>query len=319
MSHFLVTGGCGFIGSHLADALTAAGDTVTVLDDLSSGRRENLPSGVRLMVGDVGCPETVLAAMDGTDGCFHLASVASVAECSRRWEVSHRINQGGSVNVLAAARRLGGTTPLPVVIASSAAVYGNLQDLPLNEQAMARPLSPYGADKLGAELHARVAAETFGGRAIALRIFNAYGPRQIPGSPYSGVISLFIQQALSGQPLTLLGDGGQTRDFIYVADVVRAFRLSMATLLATPAPRMEVYNVCGGQALSVQDLACRIIDTCGSASPLIHAPPRLGDIRASLGDPSAARAGLNFSTQTHLDRGLEATIGWEALRQAGAA
>lgn len=315
MSHFLVTGGCGFIGSHLVEDLIASGHAVTVLDDLSSGQAENLPSGVRFIHGDVACPETTHSAMAGTDGCFHLASIASVAECSRRWEHAHRVNQGGSVAVLAAARRLGGTRPLPVVLASSAAVYGDNPALPLSEQALPTPLSPYGADKLGAEIHARVAASTFGARATALRIFNAFGPRQAPDSPYSGVISIFIRKALAGDDLIILGDGEQTRDFIFVEDVVRAFVLSMRALCQRDQPHMAVYNVCGGHAVSIQHVARLILQTCGSRSRIRHAPARTGDIRASLGDPTHCRAALGFSATTVMATGLDATIAWEIARR----
>ncbi len=227
MALYLVTGGAGFIGSHLVDALLARGDVVRVLDDLSTGKRENLDPRAMLTVGDVADAAVVAGAMQGVDGCFHLAAVASVELGNRDWLGTHRTNLTGAITIFDAARRARPDRTVPVVYASSAAVYGDTPDLPLAESAATRPLSAYGADKLGCELHGRVAATVHGVRNAGCRFFNVYGPRQDPGSPYSGVISIFFNRIGRGQGITIFGDGGQTRDFIYVADVVEALLTTM--------------------------------------------------------------------------------------------
>jgi UDP-glucose 4-epimerase len=247
MPLYLVTGGAGFIGSHLVDALLARGDRVRVLDDLSTGKRENLDPRAALMVGDVADAALVASAMDDVDGCFHLAAVASVERGNRDWLGTHRTNLTGAITIFDAARRAKSTGPIPVVYASSAAVYGDTPDLPLAETAATRPLSAYGADKLGCELHGRVAHRVHGVRAIGCRFFNVYGPRQDPGSPYSGVISIFFDRIGRGQGVTIFGDGGQTRDFIYVADVVAALMAAMRRHDA----QASAFNVCTGRTTSV--------------------------------------------------------------------
>jgi len=214
----LVTGGCGFIGSHLVAALLARGDRVRVLDDLSTGRRENLAPGAELSEGDVADPAAVRAAMAGAAVCFHLAAIASVERGMTEWLTTHRANLSGTIAVFDAARAAG---RIPVVYASSAAVYGEQERLPIAEDAPTLPLSAYGADKLGCELHARVAGHVHGVPTMGLRFFNVFGARQDPGSPYSGVISIFCDRMSRGEGVTIHGDGGQTRDFIHVSDVVR--------------------------------------------------------------------------------------------------
>ncbi len=179
MSRYLVTGGAGFIGSHLVESLLAEGHVARVLDDLSTGQRENLPPAAELILGDVADPATTSAAMAGMDGCFHLAAIASVARAAEDWPGTHRVNLGGTVAVLDAAR----ARRVPVVFASSAAVYGDCADRPLTEAAPTHPLSAYGADKLGSELHAAVATGVFGVPTVGLRFFNVFGPRQDPDSP----------------------------------------------------------------------------------------------------------------------------------------
>lgn len=297
---YLVTGGAGFIGSHLVDALRARGDRVRVLDDLSTGKRENLGPGVPLILGDVADPALVARAMDGVDGCFHLAAVASVELGNRDWLGTHRTNLTGAITIFDAARRAKTGTVVPVVYASSAAVYGDSAELPLAETATARPLSAYGADKLGCELHGWVATKVHGVPTTGCRFFNAYGPRQDPGSPYSGVISIFFSRIGAGQGITVFGDGGQTRDFIYVADVVKALLACMARDEAAPA----VLNVCTGRSTSLLELVQTIGRVCGRKPEIAFGPPRAGDIRASLGDPALARAALAFTAATTLEEGL---------------
>lgn len=180
MAHWLVTGGCGFIGSHLCDALAARGDAVTILDDMSTGKRENAPAEAEIVEGDVADAALVRRLMAKADGCFHLAAVASVQRCTEEWVTSHRTNLTGAITVFDAARQAGGR---PVIYASSAAVYGDNPDVPLDEDARTRPLSAYGADKLGCELHGRVAFGVHGVPNTGFRFFNVFGPRQDPKSP----------------------------------------------------------------------------------------------------------------------------------------
>jgi UDP-glucose 4-epimerase len=297
---YLVTGGCGFIGSHLVEALLRAGHAVRVLDDLSTGHRHNLPPGVELLEGDVADAALVRRAMAGMDGCFHLAAVASVERSNLDWLGTHRANLTGSICVFDAARE----GRRPVVYASSAAIYGDNPALPLAEDARPRPLSAYGADKLGSEQHALVAGLVHGVPSCGLRFFNVFGPRQDPRSPYSGVISIFCDRLRAGQGITVYGDGGQSRDFIYVGDVVRALRAAMDRA-ATTAP---VFNVCTGRATTVLDLATTIARLLGRNPEIAFAPPRAGEIRESLGDPAAAMRALGFAAETSLEDGLRATL-----------
>ena len=302
MATYLVTGGCGFIGSHLADTLLAEGHAVRILDDLSTGKLANKPQAAELIIGDVTDPELVAHAMRGVAGCFHLAAVASVERGNQDWLGTHRVNLTGTITVLEAARRAG---PVPVVYASSAAVYGLNPALPLDEAAPPRPLSAYGADKLGCELHARVAGLVHGVPTTGLRFFNVYGPRQDPDSPYSGVISIFCDRLRAGQGVTVFGDGGQTRDFVFVGDVVRA----LVAGLRAASVEAGVFNVCTGRATSVLDLARGIAGLLGVAPRIAFGLARPGDIRASLGDPSAARAALEFDAEVALAEGLARTLG----------
>lgn len=301
MAKYLVTGGCGFIGSHLVDALLSAGHSVRVLDDLSTGKRSNIPQqSVDMVIGDVSDPLAVTAAMQGMDGCFHLAAIASVARSNEDWTGTHRVNQTGTVAVLDAARTAHDGSPIPVVYASSAAVYGDNTNLPLRESEPPKPLTAYGADKLGSELHAKVAGQVHGVSTCGFRFFNVYGPRQDPKSPYSGVISIFAGKMLAGEGLTIDGAGQQTRDFIYVADVVRHLIAGMVHA-SLDAP---VFNVCTGRRVSILTLAETMADVLGVPLQVTHGPPRAGDIADSLGDPSAAAAALGVRAERSLEDGL---------------
>jgi UDP-glucose 4-epimerase len=305
VSIYAITGGAGFIGSHLADALLAAGHSVRVLDDLSTGRRDNLDPRVELIVADISDRDALLQLLDGVSGVFHLAAIASVERTNREWLASHAVNQGGTIAVFDAARASGG---LPVVYASSAAVYGDIGATVAEESLPTKPLTAYGADKLGSELHGRVAWSIHGVPNIGLRFFNVYGPRQDPASPYSGVISIFARLAREGQGLTVHGDGGQTRDFVYVADVVAHLRAAMTR--AAVEPGAEVFNVCTGHSISVLDLARAVLIAAGrNADAIRHAPPRPGDIRLSQGDPTTAATALGLRAETGLRDGLRGLLG----------
>ena len=304
MATYLVTGGCGFIGSHLADALLGDGHRVRVLDNMSTGRPENKPAMAEFLEGDVADPQLVAEAMRGVDGCFHIAAVASVERGNQDWLGTHRTNLTGSIAVFDAARRANPSGPVPVVYASSAAVYGENPQMPLAEIAATRPLSAYGADKLGSEQHGFVAGRVHGVPTCGLRFFNVYGPRQDPKSPYSGVISIFCDRLKAGQGVTIFGDGGQSRDFVFVGDVVRALLAGMGRA-STEGP---VYNVCTGRSTTIYDLAGTIAGILGVPAEITSGPPRAGEIRVSLGDPSAAQHELGFSALTTLGEGLARTL-----------
>ncbi len=282
MTTFLVTGGAGFIGSHLCEALLSRGDGVRVLDDLSTGTRTNVPGTADLMVGDATDPDVITRAMTGVDGCFHLAAVASVEKCVADWFGTHRTNVTGTVAVLDAIRRQG--SRIPVVYASSAAVYGDRGMSPTPESTNAAPLSAYGVDKLGSELHARVATCVHHIPTTGLRFFNAYGPRQDPSSAYSGVVSIFCDRIAAGAPIAIHGDGMQTRDFVHITDVVAGLLAAM-DLRPTNAP---VFNICTGIPTSVMALAHLIAEICGKPLQVLGRPPRAGEIRHSLGRPALA-------------------------------
>lgn len=301
MSTYLVTGGCGFIGSHLVDSLLADGHAVRVLDDLSTGKRDNLDARAKLTVGSITDRKTVATLMDGADGCFHLAAVASVERCNQEWVDTHTINLTGTIAIFDAARAKGRA---PVVYASSAAIYGDNPNMPLSESAVATPLSAYGADKYGCELHARVASVVHGVPSVGMRFFNVYGPRQDPKSPYSGVISIFCDKIFAGAPVTVFGDGGQVRDFVYVGDVVRALRAAMAT---RKQPQ-SVFNVCTGTRITVRELAETIYRLRQATPNIVFAAPRSGDIRVSCGDPAQALRELGFKSMTSLSDGLAVTL-----------
>ena len=298
MARYLVTGGAGFIGSHLVDALLADGHEVLVLDDFSTGKEANLAPGARVLRGDVADAATARAAMAGMDGCFHLAAIASVTRGNEDWPGTHRVNVGGTVAVLDAARAEG---RLPVVYASSAAIYGDTGEAVAHEGLRPAPRTAYGADKLGSEQHAAVGALVHGVPSVGLRFFNVYGPRQDPSSPYSGVISIFARRVAEGLSVAVHGDGQQTRDFVYVADVVAHLQAAMRRAAAQGGA--GVFNVCTGQATSILQLA-----TLLGATSITQGPLRAGDIRHSRGDPRLAAEQLGVAATIPLAAGL-ATLG----------
>jgi len=301
---YLVTGGAGFIGSHLCDALLVRGDQVRVLDDLSTGRRENLPPGVELIEGNVADASVVRRAVAGIDGCFHLAAIASVERGVSDWLGTHRVNLTGAITLFDAISRQ--STKIPVVYASSAAVYGDAASMPIAETTERRPLSAYGADKYACELHARVAHHVHGIPTVGLRLFNVYGPRQDAQSPYSGVISIFCERIRRGAPIDVFGDGEQTRDFVFVADVVTALLAAMR-LRPTDA---SIFNICTGIATSVLDLARTIAELAGTRLDVRHQPPHVGDIRHSTGSPALSQASLSLPKPVALRGGLAQVLDW---------
>jgi UDP-glucose 4-epimerase len=303
MGLYAVTGAAGFIGSHLTDALIAGGHRVRGLDNLSTGRKENLDPRCDLIVADVTDAAAVRELMDGADGCFHLAAIASVQRANEAWLDTHRVNLGGTIAVLDAARAGGG---VPVVYASSAAVYGDVRAGKASEDTRPSPLTAYGADKLGSEQHARVAFLVHGVPNTGLRFFNVYGPRQDPMSPYSGVISIFARRVAAEMPVTINGAGDQVRDFIHVTDVVAHLLAGMEML--DEHAGANVFNVCTGRGTSVLELARLLSVIEGRAPAIEHGPPRPGDIRVSIGDPTAAIGSLGVAARMTLRDGLSGTL-----------
>lgn len=305
MANYLVTGGCGFIGSHIVENLLDDGHHVRILDDFSTGKLDNVSSECDIIEGDVADTDVVHYCMTNMDGCFHLAAVASVQQSNEEWVRTHQINQTGSINVFDAARK----NNTPVVYASSAAIYGDNAEMPLKETSAVRPLVAYGADKLGTELHARVASLVHGVPTTGMRFFNVYGPRQNPDSPYSGVISIFVDRILKQQELTVFGDGEQTRDFIYVADVVRFLRAAMNNISRTPT----AFNICTGDTITINQLAKTIMSITNISVPIIYKASRKGDIRVSVGDYSFAKNKLSVSAEQPLVIGLRSLIEYNLL------
>lgn len=300
MTRWLVTGGAGFIGSHLVEALVARGERVRVLDNFSTGRWENLSAvrdRIEVIEGDIRDPLAVRQAMDGVERVAHLAAVVSVERSLQSPQETMEVNVGGTLNLLEAARQAGVSRFL---FASSAAIYGDHAELPLREDLPPRPLSPYAASKVAGEALCHAYRAAYGLPTVVLRFFNIYGPRQDPQSPYSGVISLFVGRMSRGMPPVVYGDGLQTRDFVYVGDVVAALERAGEREEAIGA----VINVARGEQTSLLGLVARLNHVLGTALAPEFAPPRVGDIRHSAGDPARARAILGWEPGVGLDEGL---------------
>src|ERR1035437_659608 len=305
----LVTGGAGFIGSHLVGALAAAGASVRVLDDLSSGRRENLVASAKaidFVLGDIRDVETCRRACRGSEIVFHLAAVGSVPRSMEDPAHTLAVNVGGTANVLTGARDAGARR---VVYASSSSVYGDSETLPKREGEEGRPLSPYALSKWMNEELAAVFARCYGMELIGLRYFNVFGPRQLPDGPYAAVMPRFFKACLRGESPLIYGDGEQSRDFTFVADAVQA------NLLAASAPASacgRAYNVAGGRGVTVNNLAIAVLEIVGGGEQPCHEPLRPGDIRHSLADLTRARAELGYEPATELAAGLAASLDYYA-------
>lgn len=297
----LVTGGAGFIGSHTVRRLQAEGHRLRVVDDLSAGRRENLPPDVELRVMDVLDEAALRAAMEGQDACLHLAAQVSVQRSLQQPLASANRNILGFVAVLEAARHAGVGR---VVHASSAAVYGDAAQLPISESQPPAPLSPYGLEKLVNEQYAALYRRTYGMRVLGLRYFNVFGPGQSPDSPYAGVIARFIDGCRSSEGVQLFGDGLQSRDFIHVEDVARANALALA------GDACGVLNIARGQSVSLLDILAGLDGLCGRPVERRQLPERAGDIRHSLAAVTQAEAVLGFRAGIGFAEGLART--WQA-------
>jgi len=302
MATMLVTGGAGFIGSHLVRALLARGDDVLVLDNLSTGARANLADlPVELLVADLGEADQVRAATRGVDTVFHLGAMISVPVSLENPANCYRTNVLGSLHVLEAARR---ELVRRVVLASSSAVYGD-HDGPVAEDAASRPMSPYASSKLAMEELARLYTSAMGLQTVCLRFFNVYGPRQDVHSPYAAVIPLFIEGLLDGRPPTIHGDGGQSRDFVFVEDVVQAMLQASQAAVAG-----QVFNIGQGQSWTVLELAETLAALVQESLPPVFGPARAGDIRTSAADIGRATEALGYRPVWDLHQGLQATVEW---------
>ena len=298
--HVLVTGGAGFIGSHLVDRLLIDGHEVRVLDDFSTGHRENLMHHERLAVtqGSVADFVTVDKLMQGVEWVFHEAAVASVPKSVDDPLGTHGVNYLGTLHVLEAARRHGVAR---VVFAASAAAYGDLPGLPKREDMPVSPLSPYAVDKMASEYACYVYHRLYGLATVCLRYFNVFGPRQDPSSPYSGVISIFMDRLRRGETPTIYGDGGQIRDFVYVADVVEA---NLRAVASEPAAG-RVINVASGRPVTLLELLTTIGHIAGVDVRPRFEKPRVGDIRESLANISLAEELMDWRPGYSLREGLE--------------
>ena len=302
-----MTGGAGFIGSHLVDALVEAGHEVAVLDSLVTGYRENVNPAARLVEGDVTDLAAVADAVAGVEIAFHLAAARSVLASVHNPLVTDRVNTGGTLTVLEAARAAGVRR---VVVTSSSSVFGGAAIIPTPESAPLTPRSPYAVSKMAGEHYARVYWELHGAETVALRLFNVFGPRQRPDSAYAAVIPLFIQALRDGQPPSVHGDGLQSRDFTFVSDTVDAF------LAAARAPAEfcagRAYNIACNREHTLLQLISILRDQLGVDIEPVHTDPRPGDIRHSRADSSAAERDLGWVSKVGFEEGLARTV--EALR-----
>jgi UDP-glucose 4-epimerase len=310
-SSALVTGGAGFIGSHLVDALLDHGVSVAVLDNLTSGREENLApvrDRIDFRKGDIRDADALADACQGRDVVFHEAAVVSVPQTVEDPVGSALVNDIGTLQVLEAARKSGVRR---VVLASSSAVYGDDPTLPKREDMAPLPKSPYAVQKLTGEFHAALYQELYGLETVCLRYFNVYGPRQDPSSPYSGVISIFMDKAFAGEAPKVHGDGEQSRDFVFVADVVRA-NLLAASVEAAAGGR---FNVGVGDAVTINQLWGHVARMSGLDLSPEYGPPRPGDIRHSRSAIERARGILGFEPAAAFEDGLARTLEWHRARR----
>ncbi|BAU72318.1 NAD-dependent epimerase/dehydratase family protein [Metapseudomonas furukawaii] len=305
-SPILITGGAGFIGSHLADALLARGHAVRVLDNLSTGKRDNLALDnprLELIEGDVADAALVARAMAGCKGVAHLAAVASVQASVDDPVATHQSNFIGTLNVCEAMRQQGVKR---VLFASSAAVYGqNGEGRAIDEDTPKSPLTPYAVDKLASEQYLDFYRRQHGLEPAVFRFFNIFGPRQDPSSPYSGVISIFTERALAGTPITVFGDGEQTRDFVYVGDLVQV----LVQALEQDWLEVGAVNVGLNQATSLKELLAAIGDVLGGLPPITHAEARAGDIRHSRANNARLLLRYDFPKPTPLREGVARLLG----------
>ena len=310
MAQYLVTGGAGFIGSHLCRRLLVDGHAVRIIDDLSSGQRDNLADiidEVELVVGDLRDEALLDKVLRGVDYALHHAAVASVQTSVERPLFEQEVNAVGTLRFFEAARRAGVGR---VVFAASAAAYGNNPTVPKREQMIPEPESPYAISKVMGEYYARVYSQLYGLQVVCLRYFNVFGPRQDPSSPYSGVISIFAERMLKGEAPVIFGDGGQSRDFVYVDNIVEANMRACAT----PEAAGRVYNIGCERSVSILELVTALNEILGTALDPVFNPARQGDVRVSLADIAQARTQLGYEPIVHFAEGLQQTVAWMKSR-----
>ena len=306
MSNVLVTGGAGFIGSNLTEALLQKGHIVRVLDDFSTGKRENLifdkkyPS-VEVIEGDIRDLRTCQKAIKGTEYIFHQAALPSVQRSVEDPETSNAVNVGGTLNILLAAKEIGVKR---VIYASSSSIYGDTPTLPKHEEMPSHPLSPYALQKYIGEQYCRLFYQLYGLETISLRYFNIFGPKQDPNSLYSAVIPKFIDALLKGSPPTIFGDGEQSRDFTYIENVVQANLLAMST----EHLHGEAINIACGERTSLNQLLNVLKRILGSKLSPIYQEPRQGDVRHSLADIRRGKQILNYEPKVGIEIGLKKTV-----------
>jgi len=310
MAHYLVTGGAGFIGSHLAEELVRRGETVRVVDNLSTGKRQNiahLPS-VEFIEGDLADVQVAQRAVQGIDFVLHQAAIPSVPRSIDDPITSNRANIDASLSLLVAARDAGVKR---LVFAGSSSAYGNAPTLPKVETMAAAPLSPYALQKLVSEQYCLMFTRLYGLQTVTTRYFNVFGPRQDPSSPYSGVISLFISALCDGRRPTIYGDGEHTRDFTYVANVVDG----VLRACTAESAGGEVINVATGGRISLNTLFKTVRDLVGATGEPIYADPRAGDVKDSQADISKARRILGYQPSVSFEDGLARTVEWYRASQ----
>ncbi|MCF2136564.1 MAG: SDR family NAD(P)-dependent oxidoreductase [Candidatus Thorarchaeota archaeon] len=308
----LVTGAAGFIGSHLVDLLLENGYEVTGIDNLDTGRMENLEHAVannsfKFIKADITEPGLKEKITTDIDYIFHLAAISSVKISVEDPAYVHRVNATGTVNILNLARQIDAQR---VVFSSSAAVYGDPHKLPVTEDTPVQALSPYGASKISGEQYMHAFREAFGLETVVLRYFNVFGPRQAY-SAYSGVISVFVNRALANDNLIIDGDGLQTRSLIYVGDVVEYTKRAAEIAKANG----HTFNIAGNKDIRVVDIADRVLTTVRADCKIRHGPPRVGDVRKSLGSIKHAKSILGYSPKVSFDKGLQMTIDWYRKHQ----
>ena len=314
MGLYLVTGGAGFIGSSLARALLARGDGVRIVDNFSTGKRENLADiakDIELIEGDIRDRATTARACAGVEVVYHEAAIASVPRSLADPVSSNEANVSGTLNVLHEAKKAGVRR---VVYAASSSAYGDTPTLPKIETMIPSPLSPYAVSKLAGEHYCQVFAGAYQLETVCLRYFNVFGARQDPKSEYAAVIPRFVTAGLAGQGVTVFGDGTQSRDFCYIDNTVEA-NLAAASAPAAGASG-QVFNVACGAATTLNDVVRLIGEALGRTIAITYAERRVGDVKHSLADISAARAGLGFSAAISFEEGLRRTIAWYAERRA---
>lgn len=306
VARYLVTGGAGFIGSHLAAELLARGDAVRVVDNLSTGLVGNVPPGAEFIAGDLTNPQTALDVIDGCDVVLHQAAIPSVPQSITGPRPSHEANIDATFNVLMAARDTGVRR---VVYAASSSVYGDTAILPKVEEMPAEPRSPYALQKHVGEVYCRLFTQLYGLETVAIRYFNVFGPRQRASSPYSGVLALFIKAALSGTVPTIHGDGQQTRDFTYIDNVVDG----VIRAIDAEGASGQVINVASGTRVSLNQVWSALEAILGPLGAPVYGPPRAGDVRDSQADIGKAARLLGYRPQVTFDEGLRRTVQAERI------